>query len=560
MRRWWEWYEGRLDKEVERLKDRGFTTAFDPTTVQGDVVEIAASYRLDGRQYDLRIVFPHLYPYFRPQVFAAGLALPHHQNPFEHNLCLLGRNTECWDPSDLIADVIAGQLPKLINSEEIARTGGKPEEELQAEPWTEYLAPNPEFRVAWNPEIDVPEGATGIVELTYIHGAPVFRAYVSRVLNDKERALFAEKESAVPDARAVMRIPFLRLGTVPPANQADVTAIAQQKLRGFNPYREIRKLTEDTRGTLLALFYPEETGPRKTGTGLVLVLFKRTGNTDQVGYIKTYRASGSSLAARLGAYGSIRENRMLLVGFGSLGSAVAVGLCKLGVRELTVIDRDVLEPGNSVRHALGMQYFGMDKPAAAVEALKSAYPYTKIGTVSYRLGEYGREANKRTTEFLAALETSSVIVDCSAERAVQQFLSDEAWRTGKQYFFAEGYPGMLGGFIGNVAPGSGPCYLCFLNALEVGAITAPSVPPNPLVQPAGCGEPTFVGASFDADTLGAGCVRLIFGTLAKDGNYPLPAAPFYRATFATDDMSRSRVLIESMDVPKRGGCDVCDRS
>jgi molybdopterin/thiamine biosynthesis adenylyltransferase len=556
--RWWDRYPDRLTREVDRLKACGFITAFDPASPKGDVIELSASYTLDGREYQLRILFPDLYPYFRPQVYAPGLSVPHHQNPFDGNLCLIGRNSDNWDPTFYIADVIADQLPKLLDSEKVEKAGDSTAEELQAEPWTEYLPSNPEFRIAWNTDINVPAGSTGKVELTYKLDEDVYQAYVSG-LTSGGKVLFTETLAHVHEAKSKSSIPFIRLDSVPP-DLKNLEEIVQSRLSDYKPQGLIKRLTHRTRGAFLALFYPEETAYRNNGTGLVLVLFRKSlsGNVNAE-YIKTYRVGGDSGTARLGTYGSIRDNKVLLVGFGSIGSMVTADLCRLGVREITIVDRDVFEPGNTVRHYLGMQYFGMDKVAAASDALGKAYPCTKITAISYRLGDSGREVTKRTDEFFRELKGADVIVDCSAERAVQQLLSDAAWNMKKRYFFVEAYPGVLGGFIGLVEPGSGPCFYCFLRSLVSGSTQSPPVLNTGMVQPVGCGEPTFVGTPFDAETIAAAAVRLVFGTLAKAGNYPKPSSNYYRAVLANEDTTLSNVVIEPIHISKTAGCDVCDK-
>ena len=550
--RWWDRCPGRLDREVEHLKSRGFSTNFDSSLVQRDFVQIDATYSHEAREYHLRIVFPHLYPYFRPQVFATGISAPHHQNPFDGNLCLLGRNSDNWDPTSLIADVIKQQLPKLLESEIIADSGGSPDEELQAEPWTEYLAPNTEFRIAWNSNIEVPEGTTGKIELRFQAQCDTYRAYVNRVTTAGGTDLFAAMSSIIPEAKATMRVSFIRLREAPPGDLNKIARLTEDRLPDFRPQGLVRRLTTHTRGTLLALFYPEETAHRRTGLGLVFVLFTNKG----LGYIKTYRDEGAAEPSRLGKYGDVRDKKLLLVGFGSLGSCVAAGLCKLGVRQITIVDRDPLEPGNTSRHYLGVNYFGMEKAEAAADAFKGAYPYSTIIPLVYKLGDSGPETIERNQEFLTAFEDSDLVVDCSAERGVQHFLSDSSRLSNKQYVFVEGYPGMLGGFIGFIDPATGPCYYCFLRSIEGGSTRLPPILANGLIQPAGCGEPTFIGTGFDADTLGNAAVRLVFATFSK-GIYPRRSSNYYLASFASDDTSSSRVVIEPVNISKTSGCAIC---
>lgn len=558
--KWWLRYPERLKNEVEHLKTCGFKTTSDAAKINDNVVEISTSYLLGGREYCLRIVFPDLYPYFRPLVYCSDLTVPHHQNPFDGNLCLLGRNSDNWHPEQYIADVIAEQLPKLLDSERVVSAGGKPEEEFQAEPWTEYLAPNFEFRITWDTNINVPAGSIGKLELTYTPHTDVYKAYVSHIASNGQE-LFTATQSPIPEAKSKTSIPYIRLNTVPPQDLEELVPIVQGALGKYEPQGLVRRLTGRTQGTLLAVFYPEETAHRQDGIGLVFVLFARSKSGNVMAhYIKAYRSGSTSIWTRMGPYGDIYKNKVLLVGFGSLGSAVATNLCKLGVREITIVDRDILEPGNTTRHYLGFRYFGMDKVAAAADALSAAYPYTTIKPLSYKLGDAGAMVNSKTEEFLAELSNSDVIVDCSAERAVQHLLSDEAWQQNKRYFLVETYPGVLGGFIGLVEPGHGPCYYCFLNGLATGAIAPPPVLSEGTVQPPGCGEPAFVGTPFDAETIADAAVRLIFGSLASGaGRYPRPAGTFYRVALASEDTKLSRVSIESVDIPRRGDCAKCGR-
>lgn len=554
---WWERWPGRLSREVSRLREQGFLTTFDDKGALSSPIVIDATYSLAGIAYELRIIFPDLYPYFRPEVYAPNLAVDHHQNPIGKNLCLLGRNSDNWDTNYLVADVIAQQLPKLLGSEDIAKSGGRPEEELQAEPWVEYLEPDPRYRILWNSNISVPRGSVGKLQLTYKPDDEIFRAYVSRV-NRNGTLLFQEETPPFPEAKTQLWIPFACLNEQPPPiNQ--LAGVLQRDLPNFNPHGSVNRLSRHTRGTLLALFYPEETGYRSAGIGLTVALFEPHGKKSEVSakYLKTFRAGEDYALSRLGRYGSLRTLRVALVGFGNIGSAVAATLCKLGVKELTLIDRDQFDPGNTARHFLGMQFAGADKVDAGARALRRAYPYTTVEPFSYRLGDIGPPG--KGDEFVRLLVASDTIIDCTAERAVQHFLSTESWERNKPYLFVEGYPGMLGGFVGLIKPGLAPCYLCFLAGRVDGSIGLPPVPQDATIQPAGCGEPTFAGTPFDSDTISAAAVRMLFGSMSDKGNYPHTPTPssYARIALADDPCAESTMRIEPIAVKSRPACPFC---
>jgi hypothetical protein len=85
-------------------------------------------------------VFPCFYPYTRCEIIAPDFKLSWHQNPYNKNLCLIGRSTTNWDTDNLLATFLATQLPKLLAA---ARTQERDEaqdkEENQAEPFTAFL-------------------------------------------------------------------------------------------------------------------------------------------------------------------------------------------------------------------------------------------------------------------------------------------------------------------------------------------------------------------------------------------------------------------------------------
>ena len=554
---WWERCPGRLSDEVARLREVGFKTDFDENVALTSPIVISGTFSVDEVTYKLEIRFPDLYPYFRPEVYAPDLNLAHHQNPLGKNLCLLGRNSDNWNTTDLIADVLAQQLPELLRSEKTAVEGGKPNEELQAEPWTEYLVPNRDIRILWNADITVPAGPPGKLELAYEPQQGAFTAYVTRVRRDSTD-LFVESTRPIAGATANEWIHFIRLDH-PPSALLGIGDMVRAAHPSFRPEEHFRKLGP-SKGSLLGVFYPEESGYRQSGMGLTFVLFRPAvkGKPIQVEYVKAYRAGPNYVLSRFGPYGSIADRKVLLVGFGSLGSAVAANLCKLGVSQLTLVDWDTFEPGNTVRHWLGMPHFGQSKAEAGAEALAATYPYTAVKGLSFRFGDIG--ATAKTTQFLDLLDAADLVVDCSAERAVQHYLSDEAWQRGKDFVFVEGYPGMLGGYTGMIRPKTGPCFLCFLAGQEDNSIAKPPVLPNGTIQPPGCAEPTFVGTPFDSDTVAAAALRKLFGTLTSSGRYPRTDAVYYRIALANDACSDSVVRIDPVPAKRRSGCAICGTS
>ncbi|WP_406723575.1 ThiF family adenylyltransferase [Streptomyces sp. GD-15H] len=82
------------------------------------------------------------------------------------------------------------------------------------------------------------------------------------------------------------------------------------------------------------------------------------------------RSGADTEAARSARAGllapELRGSRVAVVGVGALGSFIADMLVRSGVRRLTLIDHDVVKPGNVVRHLVGPDAAGLPK----VEAVK----------------------------------------------------------------------------------------------------------------------------------------------------------------------------------------------
>lgn len=99
-------------------------------------------------------------------------------------------------------------------------------------------------------------------------------------------------------------------------------------------------------------------------------------------------------AARSGLLApELRGRRVAIVGVGALGSFVADMLVRSGVRNLTLIDGDVVMPGNLVRHLVGPEAVGRSKVEAVKQHLvdRSGIAAADIALIDHSLAS-GNEA------------------------------------------------------------------------------------------------------------------------------------------------------------------------
>ena len=76
--------------------------------------------------------------------------------------------------------------------------------------------------------------------------------------------------------------------------------------------------------------------------------------------------------------GLLSETKVLVAGCGSGGSQVALQLAMSGIRNFSLVDMDMLEAENVIRHACGLRYVGQDKVDALADLLLDRNPAIHI--------------------------------------------------------------------------------------------------------------------------------------------------------------------------------------
>lgn len=84
--------------------------------------------------------------------------------------------------------------------------------------------------------------------------------------------------------------------------------------------------------------------------------------------VRRLRAAADTTAAKTARAGAVapllHEARVAIVGVGALGSFTADLLVRAGVRHLTLVDDDIVMPGNVIRHLVGPEMVGLPKVTA----------------------------------------------------------------------------------------------------------------------------------------------------------------------------------------------------
>ena len=124
--------------------------------------------------------------------------------------------------------------------------------------------------------------------------------------------------------------------------------------------------------------------------------------------------------------GPVVERPAAIIGAGALGSAAAELLVRGGVTRLTLIDGDVLQAGNLVRHTLTLSDLLSGKAAAVASRLNLATPDARVEAVGERFPP--RDADR------PQLQAADVVIDATGSNDVAAAMAEFPW--GRPRLFA----------------------------------------------------------------------------------------------------------------------------
>lgn len=585
---WWEQFPGRLEHEIQCLDAAGIRHCIDADARQAGVQQLRVT-AIDDQPTNLTVTFPDLFPFVRPSVCLTVVdaqPMGHHAHPFSGDLCLLGRATSNWRTSDTLAWLLTTQLPKTLtagratatSAEEIAALANV--EEPQAEPWTDYytcFAPGSMILVdsAWKLPRSTTQGklklrlsrcdpatANAQTGIGFLQGA-VF------AITDQDGLPLGELSAQNPD-RFPERVvgSWARLDAPLRANSpeeflAEVKKVAPGLLDGGWQPAPASNPAGGWKLQVLGLTFPEERSHRASGDGWVFLVRLRgpggpqhpprggkgkrgkpqpTG-TSSVHVIRAGYAGRTDMAERVPELTGLHRQHVAVFGVGALGSTVVEHLARAGIGHITTIDRDHVEPGNLVRHAANLGMVGWSKAAVGSQIAFHVGHDIKATPIHYSIGapRTDRMPNERNEiDFWAeVIDGLDLVLDCTAEKGLQQALAWLARRGGKPYVAASATNGGWGGRVVRLRPTPGTaCWSCLEYSLNDASIPVLAAAPESAgVQPVGCADPTFTGSGFDLAEVALHTVRVAVASLQADepGGYPDSGHDVHVLTLRTSD-------------------------
>lgn len=152
---------------------------------------------------------------------------------------------------------------------------------------------------------------------------------------------------------------------------------------------------------------------------------------------------------------TLAQKRVGIVGLGSGGSFVAVSLAMSGVGGFVLIDPDVLEPANTVRHAADLRDVGRPKVEAVAGLIRQRNPSAHVETI------YGR-----IEDHPGALDGLDLIVPAVDGELAKYAINEVCLERGLPAVYAGVYARGDGGDVIAITPYNGPCYACWAAELR----------------------------------------------------------------------------------------------
>jgi molybdopterin/thiamine biosynthesis adenylyltransferase len=155
--------------------------------------------------------------------------------------------------------------------------------------------------------------------------------------------------------------------------------------------------------------------------------------------------------------GKLRGKKVGIVGLGSGGGFVALSLAMSGVGKFVLVDDDLFEMQNVVRHVADNRYIGRPKAEVVAELIRHRNPDAEI---EIRHG--------RIEAHLDALDGLDILVSGVDGEGPKYVLNEAALPRNLTVVYAGVYERGEGGDVVVIRPYNGPCYACWAQELREG--------------------------------------------------------------------------------------------
>lgn len=156
--------------------------------------------------------------------------------------------------------------------------------------------------------------------------------------------------------------------------------------------------------------------------------------------------------------GLLGDAKVLILGCGSGGGNLALQLVMSGVKNLTLVDKDMLEPENVIRHVCGRSFVGKKKVDAVEEILLDRNPEANINKIDADIMQYG--------DLESEIKNHTVVVLATDNEPSRYLVNEICVRNKIPFVVARVFTRGIGGEVFSFVPEKGGCLACLEMVLE----------------------------------------------------------------------------------------------
>lgn len=150
--------------------------------------------------------------------------------------------------------------------------------------------------------------------------------------------------------------------------------------------------------------------------------------------------------------GALADQRVLVAGCGSGGGSVALQLAMSGIKKFTLIDYDILEPENVIRHVCGRRYIGQKKTDALADLLLDRNPNLEVRKIEADIMSYVGLENE--------IKATSVVILATDNDPTRYKLNELCVKSERPFVVGKVFTRGIGGEVFAYRPGTGGCLAC----------------------------------------------------------------------------------------------------
>lgn len=534
------WYEEMpevFERERQILESKGFTL-----NNRNNTVEFIGNSSVI-KEYPLRIIYPDGYPSFPPTVISDvedDLVLIRHQTKLNRVLCCFGFSSERWRADFTAREVLqeAEELithfsPMTLNEENLG-------DDMVPEPIVNQynysfgglLIPTPFGDWSFDDLEDINEG-------TLKYPNKIKRGILTGIKVSGQNNLADTGYGHWLKGSTIFKVYIYKVKNPPPLNTDNIF-----EWLGENNIRYYPKKNQ-----FMIFVFEDEWGKKgnKRTAWIALKLFQ-----EQAQWVRCYLVSDDDFNIRTPYGVKLRNKKVMLVGVGSLGSIVATTLAQEGIGKFHLVDYDIYEPANTIRHQVRQDLFALPKVDVVAERILELSPKTDISV--YRMAIGSSKDYQEYQKIIEVLKGSDVVVDTTGEHSVAHLLNRICVKYKIPLVVGSVTNGAWSCEVVRYIPNFSGCWGCWNR--NYGNIIPPGSPKGEMQFAPGCDQPTFTGGISSINIAGGLVSKAVIDTLLNVGTDD----QHYIVWSERDGVGNRQYSIDYLKNPIFEDCVVCNEN